>query len=103
MQFIESLYIDGRLKDLGTIVYALKREIPVFAVYCICMRHGGPYQLEILSAGELLQTRNKEREYIIAGLAKDLKGALDLVAYIVEDTVKKGGNVSELRDTLMGE
>ena len=35
MELIENLFVGGNVSDLETIVYSLRREVPVLRLYCI--------------------------------------------------------------------
>ena len=68
MELIENLFVGGNVTDLETIVYSLRREVPVLRLYCI-VYFEDKNRLELLSSHELFHTRNKNRPAKIAGIA----------------------------------
>ena len=40
MRLAKTLYITQSVQDLGTVIYALRRNIPVFRLWCICLENG---------------------------------------------------------------
>lgn len=68
MELIENLFVGGNVSDLETIVYSLRREVPVLRLYCI-VYFEDKNRLELLSSHELFHTRNKNRPAKIAGIA----------------------------------
>ena len=58
MELIENLFVGGNVTDLETIVYSLRREVPVLRLYCI-VYFEDKNRLELLSSHELLHARNK--------------------------------------------
>ena len=65
MELIENLFVGGNVSDLETIVYSLRREVPVLRLYCI-VYFEDKNRLELLSSHELFHTRNKNRPAKIA-------------------------------------
>ncbi len=59
MELIENLFVGGNVSDLETIVYSLRREVPVLRLYCI-VYFEDKNRLELLSSHELFHTRNKK-------------------------------------------
>lgn len=95
MEFIEEIFVGESVKDLSTIIYSLKRGIPVFNLYCICLfsRENNPF--EILTSRELFLPRNKEKNYLIAGIATGKREATDLFLYMVEHAAAAGRDVAK--------
>ena len=51
MELIENLFVGGNVSDLETIVYSLRREVPVLRLYCI-VYFEDKNRLELLSSHE---------------------------------------------------
>ena len=68
MRLIENLFVAGNVTELETVVYSLRRSIPVLHLYCIVLFED-KNRLEILSSRELFRERNKNRPGQIAGVA----------------------------------
>lgn len=49
MQLIENLFVGESVGNLGTVVYSLKRDIPVFRLYCL-VYFADRNRIEILSS-----------------------------------------------------
>ena len=56
MRIAEELYVAKNIENLGTIVYSLRRDIPVFRLYCLVVRTKRA-RLEIVSSKYLFQTK----------------------------------------------
>ncbi len=100
MNFIENIYVGESVDDLETVYYSLKREIPVFNIYCICINNNPKNTFEIMNTKELFSKRNIKKDYIIVGIAMGKREALSLLTYIVEDTIKKGINILDIKKAL---
>ena len=83
------------VKDLSTIIYSLKRGIPVFNIYCICLFFREKSSFEILSSRELFLHRNKDKKYLIAGIACGKREATALFLYMVENAAATGRDVAK--------
>ncbi|MDO4530873.1 MAG: hypothetical protein Q4C06_02730 [Bacillota bacterium] len=89
MKLIDNLFVAGNVTDLETVVYSLRRSIPVLHLYCIVLFED-KNRLEILSSRELFRERNKNRPAQIAGVAMGRREAYGLLAFMAEDAVKNG-------------
>ena len=83
MELIENLFVGGNVSDLETIVYSLRREVPVLRLYCI-VYFEDKNRLERLSSHELFHTRNKNRPAKIAGIAMGREETVDLLLFMAE-------------------
>ncbi len=93
MDFLEELYVGESVENLGTVIYSLKRGIPVFRLYCIvlfCDRN----RMEILSSTELLTKKYENRKKILLGVAMGRREAYTLLAYMAEDVAKAGKDLT---------
>lgn len=93
MDFTEDLYVGATVEDLGTVVYSLRRRIPVPRLYCIVFF---PHRnrLEILSSRELFTPKYQEKNGIIAGVAMGRKEAVDLFCYMAEQAAAEGRDMT---------
>ena len=89
MRLIENLFVAGNVTELETVVYSLRRSIPVLHLYCIVLFED-KNRLEILSSRELFRERNKNRPGQIAGVAMGKREAYELLAFMAEDAVQNG-------------
>lgn len=90
MNFISELFVGGSVVDLGTIVYSLKRNIPVQNLYCICLFLDGKSHMEIIPSKGLCHTRYKNKKFKVAGVAYGMAEAMDLFLYIINMAAKNG-------------
>lgn len=98
MELIDDLFVGGNVTELETIVYSLRRGIPVLHLHCI-VYFEDKNRLEILSSHELFHERNKNRPAKIAGIAMGRREAVDLLVFMAEEAQKNGrnpGNPKEL-------
>ena len=76
MDFTDSIFVDGDIKDLNTIIYSLKKGIPVFNIYLICVERKSRHIAHIMSSGEYFSKRNVNCEYKTIGIAAGKQGGL---------------------------
>ena len=100
MEWIEDLFVGGSVTDLETVVYSLRRGIPVLHIYCIVLFEDRN-RLEILSSRELFQKRNKNRPAKIAGIAMGHAEALDLLVYMAETALENGRDCGDPREWIL--
>lgn len=100
MQLIENLFVAGNVTELETVVYSLRRSIPVLHLYCIVLFED-KNRLEILSSRELFRERNKNRPGQIAGVAMGKREAYELLAFMTEDAVKNGRNPASAAELIL--
>lgn len=92
MRIAEELYVAKNIENLGTIVYSLRRDIPVFRLYCLVVRTKRA-RLEIVSSKYLFQTKYAnyaKTDGCIVGVAMGYQEALELLCFIVRQAVAEG-------------
>lgn len=99
MEIIDDLFVGGNVTELETIVYSLRRGIPVLHLYCI-VYFADKNRLEILSSHELFHERNKNRPAKIAGVAMGRREAVDLLVFMAEEALKKGRNPGDPKELI---
>ena len=100
MELIENLFVGGNVSDLETIVYSLRREVPVLQLYCI-VYFEDKNRLELLSSHELFHTRNKNRPAKIAGIAMGREETVDLLLFMAEKAQEEGRNPANPRELML--
>ena len=100
MKLIDNLFVAGNVKDLETVVFSLRRSIPVLHLYCIVL-FDDRYRLEIMTYRDLFHERYKNRSALIAGVAMGRREAYDLLAYMTEDAVKNGRNPADPKELIL--
>lgn len=100
MKLIDNLFVAGNVTDLETVVYSLRRSIPVLHLYCIVLFEDRN-RLEILSSSELFHERNKNRPVSVAGVAMGKREAYDLLVFMAEDAVENGRNPADPKQLIL--
>lgn len=100
MEIIEEVYVGKSIQDLGTIVYALKRKIPVHRLYIICMEDTSSFIAEILPVTEFYSNQYRQKFPIIIGFAQGQREAYDLFRFIVQDAVNGIWDLSNLKESI---
>ena len=100
MEWIEDVFVGGNVTELETVIYSLRRGIPVLHIYCIVFFEDRN-RLEILSSRELFQKRNQNRPAKIAGIAMGRAEALDLLVYMAETALENGRDCSNQREWIL--
>ena len=96
MELIDQIFVGAGVENLGTVVYSLKREIPVLHIYCICMEEGPKPSFVILSSRELFSGRYQRKKYKIAGIARGRKEAVEVLCYMYQEGLKEGISPEEI-------
>lgn len=89
MRLAEELYVAKNIDNLGTIVYSLRRDIPVFRLYCLVVRPKRG-RLEILSSRHLFGSQYAKQDGYIVGVAMGYHEAVDLLCFIARQAVAEG-------------
>lgn len=100
MEFIDEIFVGESIQDLGTIIYSLRRKIPVFQIYCICLFDSPRKRIEILSSRALFSPHNQNRRCVIAGIAGGKKEAEDLFIYMVQNSIETGKSILEVDELI---
>lgn len=100
MKLIDNLFVAGNVKDMETVVYSLRRSIPVLHLYCIVLFED-KNRLEILTSRDLFHERNKNRPAQIAGIAMGRREAVDLLRFMTEDAVQNGRNPADPKELIL--
>jgi len=98
MEFIEDVFIDDSIKDLDTVLYSLKKGIPVYNVYVILVddKNMGWYA-QIMSCSQFFINKSKFENYKVIGLAQSKEKANELFSSIMEYWIKKGNNLANFK------
>ncbi len=99
MELIEHLFVAENVTDLETVVYSLRRDIPVLHLYCIVLFEDRN-RIEVLSSHELFRQRNRNRPGKIAGIAMGRAEAVDLLVFMAEEAAKNGRNPGDPKDLI---
>ncbi|WP_458407173.1 hypothetical protein [Anaerotignum sp.] len=100
MKLIDNLFVAENVTDLETVVYSLRRSIPVLRLHCIVLFED-KNRLEILSSRDLFHERNKNRPAQIAGIAMGRRAAYELLAFMTEEAVASGRNPGDPRELIL--
>lgn len=103
MDFIEDIFVDENIEDLTTIIYSLKRGIPVFNIYLICVNVQSENTAHIMSSTEYFNKRNRNNQYKTIGIAVGKNGANKLFSNIIEYWVKKGDSIVSFKENIIKE
>jgi len=93
MQLAQDLFVAENVTDLETVVYALRRNIPMPRLYCILYVFE-KNRYELVSSWELCKGRFLFKNGVIVGVANGKREAYDLMAYMIEEVVKDGKDLS---------
>lgn len=89
MRLLEDLFVGAGVTDLETVVYSLRRQIPVLRLWCVVFFEDRQ-RMELLSSAELFRPRNAARPAIIAGVAMGRREAMELTAFMAAEAQKHG-------------
>lgn len=100
MELIENVFVGGNVTNLETVVYSLRRGIPVLHLFCI-VYFEDRNRLEIMSSHDLFHERYKNRSAKIAGIAMGRREAYDLLVFMAEEAVKEGRNPGDPKELIL--
>lgn len=95
IKWCERLYLDEDIKKKPE---KWKRQVekskPALSLYCVCIASNPDNLFDIINCNEMLFRYYRQRELIIAGLAKSKDSAELLVQEMVEDMLKASGTIN---------
>ncbi len=94
MELIDNLFVADNVTNLETVIYSLRRDIPVLRLYCI-VYFADRNRLEILSSRELFTPRYKGRQGVIAGIAMGRAEAVDMLLFMAKEAAANGRNAGD--------
>lgn len=97
MRLIENLFVSGSVTNPETVIYRLRRDMPVRRLVCI-VYFTDRNRLELLSSKELFHARNRTRPAEIVGIAMGRRDALSLLQYMAEEALADGRNAADPLD-----
>ncbi len=103
LNWIEKIYVSEEMQDVETVLYSLKREIPVLHVYLIAVEQQAKPRLVIISSAQALRSKTSHQALLVVGVAFGPGQARRLLADIVADASARYGTVDELPRRLMEE
>ncbi len=95
MRLHESLFVSENIQNIGTIVYSLRRNIPVLRLYCIVW-FAASARMEILSSKELFTQKHQNKDGMIVGIAMGQMQALDLLRHMAQTAIIEGRDVTNV-------
>lgn len=93
MELAQELFVAENVKDLETVVYALRRDIPVVRLYCIVYLRDRN-RFELLSSQELFKSNFQSKQGLIVGVAQGSWEVVDLFCYMVEQAAGEGRDLT---------
>ena len=99
MNFIENVFVSG-IDDINTVVYSLKRNIPVINVYIILIDENS--KSVILSSFEYFKNDEYKNMYA-AGICSGKYNAYRTYSEIIKYALNKNWSLSDLGKNLIGE
>lgn len=103
MDFIEDIFVDENIEDLNTIIYSLKKGIPVFNIYLICVDIKSENTAHIMSSTEYFNKRNRNNQYKTIGIAAGKYAANRLFSNIIEYWVENGKSIDCFKENIIKE
>lgn len=82
MKFIDEIFVSNKVTDLNTVIYSLKRQIPVFEIYVICTKNDTNNTAFIMPSREVY--KDDDESITVVGIAKGKRDAYELFKYIMQ-------------------
>ena len=92
MRLAEALFVSETVDALPAIVYSLRRDIPVFRLWCVCLCGK---RLEIQSARSLCTPYGKSRDWLVLGVAMGRQACIELLEEVFTEAVAKGIDLTD--------
>lgn len=103
MDFIDDIFVDENVENLSTIIYSLKKGIPVLNIYLICVDNEAKNIAHIMSSSEYFNKKNTKKQYKTIGIAVGKYGANRLFSNIIEYWVEKGDSIGKFKENIFKE
>lgn len=84
MKFYKDIFTGKSIDNKEQIIDMIKSGISVLNIYLICIDVNSKNLMETFQCNEIFKDINKNKSYIIIGIAKGRKEAFELVKYIFE-------------------
>lgn len=91
----ESLFVSENIQNIGTIVYSIRRNIPVLRLYCIVW-FASSARLEILSSKELFTPKHQKRDGLVVGIAMGQRESFDLLRHMAQTALTDGRDITNV-------
>ncbi len=101
MNFHKKLFISEKIENKEEIFELLDNNIPVLNLYLICVCKKDNNMFDIIESNEYFKEINKNKNYIIIGLAMGKKDSLNLIKNIIEWWIEGGKNLTSLKRYFM--
>lgn len=101
LKLAEELFVAENISDLETVVYALKKNIPMPRLYCILFIFE-KNRYEIISSWQLCKGRFPQRDSVIVGVANGRRETYELMAFILQEAVKEQKDLSNPKTWIEG-
>lgn len=83
MIFYKSLFVGNSVDNKSEIIKFINDNTPVFNIYFICVEKSSKNLMEIIETKELFKPHNKNKKYIVIGIANGKKEAFKLSTDII--------------------
>ncbi len=83
MHLFSDLYIGYKIKDIGEVIYSLKRNIPMEGIYCLVLCEGK--RMEIISLPQLCKGVFSTSEGMVVGVAASKKESRAILCQMLEE------------------
>ena len=94
MRLLDSLFVGADVKELETVLYSLRRRIPVARLYCIVLFEDKK-RMEIMVSRQLFTPKYADRPYVIAGIAMGRQVAVEVFCFLLEEAVREGRDLTK--------
>lgn len=83
MNLFSDVYIGYKVKDIGEVLYSIKRNLPMDGIYCLVLCDG--CRMEIISLQQLCKGVFSTSEGMIVGIANGKKEARAILCQMLEE------------------
>ena len=98
LEFIENVFIDDSIKDLNTVLYSLKKGIPLYNVYVILVDDkNANWYAQIMSSSQFFINESKFENYKVIGLAQSKAKANELFSSILGYWLENDNELAEFK------
>lgn len=101
MHLAKDLFVAENVSDLETVVYTLRRNIPMPRLYCVLF-NSEKNRYELISSWELCRGRFPSTNGVVVGVAMGKQETYDLVAYMIEEILSEGKDLLNPRTWIEG-
>jgi len=97
MEFYKKIYYPDKMKNRKKFLRYLKKDKKIKDIYCICTYKNNNFLLDIINVKEIYKEINKDKKYILFGIAYSKQDSIELLPCIIDDLYKEPNKFESIK------